>query len=122
MASFSIFALLVALQAFLLVSGAPAPAPFPAPGNSTNITTHVDAAAASSWWFASITRQGTVPYGTAGYKVFRNVMDYGAKGDGSSDDTVSSHISYSLVGVASQRPINTLALAKTANPLTFSQL
>lgn len=91
MASFSIFALLAALQAFLLVSGAPAPAPYSTPNNSTNITTQVDAAAASSWWFASITRQGTVPFGTAGYKVFRNVMDYGAKGDGSSDDTVSSH-------------------------------
>jgi len=87
MASFSIIAFLVALQAFLLVSGAPAPAPFPA---SSNSTTHVDAAAASSWWFSSITRQGTVPYGTAGYKVFRNVKDFGAKGDGSSDDTVSS--------------------------------
>ncbi|TVY67484.1 Glucan 1,3-beta-glucosidase [Lachnellula suecica] len=91
MASFSILGLLAALTSFLLlVSGAPAPAPFPA-------STNVDAAASSSWWFASISRQGTVPFGTAGYKVFRNVMDYGAKGtqitpthrDGSSDDTVA---------------------------------
>lgn len=80
MASFSIFSLLAALQLFLLVSGAPAPAPIPS--QTTDATT-------SSWWFASISRQGTVPYGTAGYKVFRNVMDYGAKGDGSSDDTVA---------------------------------
>lgn len=43
--------------------------------------------AASSYWVASIQRQGTVAFGTAGYKVFRNVKDYGAVGDGSTDDT-----------------------------------
>jgi hypothetical protein len=39
------------------------------------------AASTSSWWLAGIQRQGTVPFGTStSYKVFRNVMDYGAKG------------------------------------------
>lgn len=36
--------------------------------------------ASSNYWVAQINRQGTVAYGTSGYKVFRNVKDYGAKG------------------------------------------
>jgi glucan 1,3-beta-glucosidase len=42
---------------------------------------------ASGYWVESIQRQGTVAFGTAGYQLFRNVKDFGAKGDGSSDDT-----------------------------------
>lgn len=35
----------------------------------------------STWWFANIQRQGTIPYGTnSSYVLFRNVKDYGAKG------------------------------------------
>ncbi|PHH68139.1 hypothetical protein CDD80_222 [Ophiocordyceps camponoti-rufipedis] len=42
----------------------------------------------SNWWFASIKRQGRPAYGSdADYKVFRNVRDYGARGDGNTDDT-----------------------------------
>lgn len=41
----------------------------------------------SSWWLSSIERQGIAAFGESGYKVFRNVRDYGAKGDGSTDDT-----------------------------------
>ncbi|KAL2141630.1 hypothetical protein VTI28DRAFT_2176 [Corynascus sepedonium] len=42
----------------------------------------------SGWWVASIERQGAPAFNDdASYKVFRNVRDYGAKGDGSSDDT-----------------------------------
>jgi glucan 1,3-beta-glucosidase len=73
MGSISIFALLAALRVFLLVSGAPAPVPIPAEAGT---------AAASSYWLSSISRQGTAAYGTAGYKVFRNVKDFGAVGDG----------------------------------------
>ncbi|KAK3495223.1 pectate lyase superfamily protein-domain-containing protein [Neurospora hispaniola] len=45
--------------------------------------------ATGGWWVSSIDRQGVAPFNedSAGYKVFRNVRDYGAKGDGSSDDT-----------------------------------
>jgi glucan 1,3-beta-glucosidase len=39
------------------------------------------------FWMSSIQRQGTVPYGSADYQVFRNVKTCGAKGDGVSDDT-----------------------------------
>ena len=74
MANFSILTLLVALRVFLLASAAP---------TTSGVAVSDTAAADSTYWVASITRQGTVPFGGAsGYKVFRNVMDYGAKGDG----------------------------------------
>lgn len=40
-------------------------------------------AATGTFWMGSIARQGTVPWGDdPAYKVFRNVVDYGAVGDG----------------------------------------
>lgn len=76
MATFSIFALFVALRLFLLVSSAPTP---PSVGVGISI-----GAADSTYWLASIERQGTVAFGASDYKVFRNVKDYGAAGDGKS--------------------------------------
>lgn len=40
---------------------------------------------ASSFWMENISRKGTHPTswgGSSGYKIYRNVKDYGAKGDG----------------------------------------
>jgi glucan 1,3-beta-glucosidase len=69
MATLSIFTIFFL---FLLVSSAPTATPA------------VADTGASSYWLASIPRNGTVPFGTAGYQVFRNVKDFGAKGDGTS--------------------------------------
>lgn len=70
MTSFSILSLFVALRLILLVSSAPTPAP--AAADTT----------ASSYWLGSITRQGTVPFGSSSFQIFRNVKDFGAVGDG----------------------------------------
>lgn len=74
MARFSIIKLVAALSLSVFVSSAPAPG-----------TTTIESRQASSYWLASIARQGVVAYGASpSYKVFRNVKDYGAKGDGMS--------------------------------------
>lgn len=43
------------------------------------------------YWLETIKHQGTAPLNPdpIGYKVFRSVKDFGAKGDGKTDDTVA---------------------------------
>jgi len=56
----------------------------------TNSTTNPSPKdASSSYWLASIQRQGTSAFGDSAYKIYRNVHDFGAKGDGSTDDTAA---------------------------------
>ncbi|EON62205.1 hypothetical protein W97_01425 [Coniosporium apollinis CBS 100218] len=46
--------------------------------------------AASNYWVANIRRQGKAAFhGDVNYKVYRNVKDYGAIGDGNADDTAA---------------------------------
>ncbi|EPS32683.1 putative exo-beta-1,3-glucanase [Penicillium oxalicum 114-2] len=41
----------------------------------------------SKYWMASVNQNGQSPFASSGYKVWRNVRDYGAAGDGVTDDT-----------------------------------
>lgn len=59
------------------ISG-PAATPLPPPVNSTGRSTPAESS--STYWLSSIKRQGTVPFGEASFKVFRNVREYGAVG------------------------------------------
>ncbi|KAK4238969.1 pectate lyase superfamily protein-domain-containing protein [Achaetomium macrosporum] len=91
---------------------------------------------ASGWWLSSIQRQGAAAFNDdKSYKVFRNVKDYGAKGDGSTDDTAAINAAISDgnrcgQGCSSQTttpalvyfPPGTYVVSKPIVPFYYTQL
>lgn len=85
MVAFSSVALFAALRVGLLLLAPSEPVeavPVVGPINGTITPQRV-----SSYWVSSIERRSTVPFGSSSFKVYRNVEDYGAKGDGTTDST-----------------------------------
>ena len=71
----------VALR-LLVLNAAPASLveALPVTSDSPSSNSTQSSAAPSSYWLASIQRQGTVAFGESGFKIYRNVKEYGAKG------------------------------------------
>lgn len=79
MPAFSSLLLFASLRLLLLIAPTSLVEAVPFP-QSSNLTNSSPTPAAATYWLSSIKRQGTVAYGDASFKIFRNVRDFGAAG------------------------------------------
>lgn len=53
---------------------------------------HLPRSASDSFWVDNLSQLGEMPLAPSGYTFFRNVKDFGATGDGSTDDTMAMYV------------------------------
>ncbi|KAK5017179.1 hypothetical protein LTR39_001690, partial [Cryomyces antarcticus] len=86
-ATLGTFFVAVKVLLFLTGSSPASAAPF---SNMAPPNTSVSGPGSSDYWVGNIQRQGTVAFSSnSNFQVYRNVKDFGAKGDGSTDDTAA---------------------------------
>ncbi|TVY65549.1 Glucan 1,3-beta-glucosidase, partial [Lachnellula suecica] len=103
--------------------------------SSSAVAPKVDVAQATTYWYEQITHQGISAFGPSGYTVYRNVKDYGAKGDGVTDDTAAINAAISAGGTCGKGctstttlpnvvyfPAGTYIISSPINPAYYTQM
>ncbi|KAI9708251.1 MAG: hypothetical protein M1820_004205 [Bogoriella megaspora] len=101
----------------------------------TNVKINAPEAPGQAYWYEQIAKQGRAPYAPSGFAVYRNVKDYGAKGDGTTDDTAAINAAIAAGGTCGKGcpsstttpsivyfPAGTYLISSPINQAYYSQL